>query len=353
MTPQPRRPESSIQLAPPETDLAYYTVAGSSYFLGAVGLLNSLRRVGEQAPLYIVDCGLTDVQRQRLGSRGTVVPADGGLHPYMQKASGPLAHPARVMVLIDADILVTRPLEPLLERARAGKIVAIEDFHNRDRFFETWSSLGLGEAVPSPYVNSGLVAFSWETGRAFLPLFAAMLRSLDLEHTGIHSGSLRYGVAAIAQSLPYFYPDQDLLNALLCTRFRGQTARIDRTLGPFPPFEGILPTRAGVELCAYGDGTIPFALHHTHRKPWLAPVPANAYSRLFSRLVTDPQACLPLTPDELPLRLTDRPLASVDRWRVATQHAARMRLRGRLRLRPRLQRLMARAGASSHVEVNS
>ena len=329
-----RTPEEfSVPLAAPENDLAYYTAANASYFPGAVALLNSLRRVGEQAPLFVVDCGLTAAQRERLSTCATLVPRHEGLHPYMQKATGQLAHPAEVMVFIDADILVTRPLDPLLRDAHAGRVVAFEDSHNPDRFFDEWSSPDLGKAHRSPYVNSGLFAFSWETGRAFLPLYAAMQRTLDLGSTLVHGGSL---------SDPHYFPDQDLLNALLCTRFGGQVTRLERRLAPFPPFDGVERATGGPALCTYADGVAPFALHHTHRKPWLAPVPANLYSELFALLVTDPQACLPLDPRELPLRLTNRPLARVDRWRASKQHAASKRLRGRLGIMPRIARLRAR-----------
>src|SRR5262249_13170614 len=97
-----------------ENHVAYYTVANASYFLGAVALLNSLRRVGETAPFFVVDCGLTAAQRERLSTRATIVPRHEDLHPLLQKATGPLARPAQIMVFIDADILVTRPLAPLL-----------------------------------------------------------------------------------------------------------------------------------------------------------------------------------------------------------------------------------------------
>lgn len=281
-------------LPSPELELAYYTVATAPYFLGVVALLNSLRRLGERAPLFVLDCGLTPAQRSRLAGAATVIPADADLHPYMQKAAGPLARPAEVMVFIDADVIVTRPLAPLLKDAAAGRIVVFEDFHNHDRFHAQWSSPELGLARQNPYVNSGFFAFSWETGRQFLPLFARTLQALDLTATLVHRGT---------PSDPYFYPDQDVLNAILCTRFEGHVTRIDRRLAPFQPFVGVEPAIGhdpaaahGAALCGYPDGVTPFLLHHTHRKPWNAPVPANPYSRLFSMLVTAPDACLPVAP---------------------------------------------------------
>lgn len=325
--------EFSVRLAAPQNDLAYYTVANASYFLGTVALLNSLRRAGEKAPLIVVDCGLTAAQRERLSTRAIIVPAHPDLHPLLQKATGPLAHPAEIMVFIDADILVTRPLGPLLEDAKAGRIVAFEDFGNRDRFFDEWSSPELGTARRQPYVNCGFFALSGETASHFLPLFCESQRTIDLASTHVGGGS---------QSHPHYFLDQDALNTLLCTRFDGQVTRLEGRLAPFPPFDGVELTDGDRTLCAYPDGVAPFALHHIYRKPWLVPLEANIYSRLFTMLVTDPQACLRIDPQELPLRLTNRRLARVDRWRASKQHAAHRRLRGKLKIRPRIARLRAR-----------
>jgi hypothetical protein len=338
MNPQAAESEPSIKLAPPERELAYYTVANAPYFVGAVALLNSLRRVGEEAPLFVVDCGLTADQRERLSSRATVIPRDGNLHPVVQKATGQLTRPAETMVFIDADILVTRPLDPIVQEAKTGRFVAFEDFYNHDRFFDEWSSPELGQAQRRPYVNSGLFAFSWDTAREFLPTFAAMQQRLDLAPTFINRPDM--------QAHPYFYADQDLLNALLCTRYDGRTTRFDRKLFPFQPFDGIELTSDGPPFCRDADGAAPFALHHIHRKPWLAPVPANAYSRLFTMLVSEPDACLRLNPSELPLRLRDHPLAPIDRLRVSSQQIVSQRLRGKLKIRPRIAGLRAHFNAS-------
>lgn len=322
-------------LPPAEHEVAYYTAANASYFISAVALLNSLRRVGEQAPLFVVDCGLTADQRSRLSTRATVIPHRGDLHPVLQKATGPLARPAELMVFIDADILVTRPLDSLLADAATDRFVAFEDFHNADRFFDEWSSPELGTARRQTYVNSGFFALSWEMASEFLPLFAELQRTVDIGRTFVHGGS---------ESYPFYFADQDLLNALLCARFDGRVTRLERRLAPFPPFTGIELTDRDNTLCTYADGVAPLGLHHTGRKPWLAPLPENAYTRLFTMLATDRQACLPLAPKELPLRLTNHPLGRVDAWRASTQYAANKRVRGRLKIRPRIGRLRARLG---------
>jgi hypothetical protein len=145
-------------------------------------------------------------------------------------------------------------------------------------------------------------------------------------------------------SYPLYFADQDLLNALLCARFDECTTRLDRRLSPFPPFEGVELSLGERTLCTYADGVTPFALHHTYRKPWLASLQPNLYSRLFTILMNDPQACLALDPRQLPLRLTNHRLASADRWRAATQNAVHVRVRGKLKVRPRIARARARTG---------
>ena len=43
---------------------AFYCVADARYFLGAVGMINSLRVLGHEETVYVLDCGLTDGQRE-------------------------------------------------------------------------------------------------------------------------------------------------------------------------------------------------------------------------------------------------------------------------------------------------
>ena len=43
---------------------AFYCVSDDRYFLGAVGLINSLRLVGHSEPIHLLDCGLTAGQAE-------------------------------------------------------------------------------------------------------------------------------------------------------------------------------------------------------------------------------------------------------------------------------------------------
>ena len=54
---------------------AFYCVADSRYFPGAVGLVNSLRLVGHREPILVLDTGLTDAQRPCSSRRPRSSPA--------------------------------------------------------------------------------------------------------------------------------------------------------------------------------------------------------------------------------------------------------------------------------------
>ena len=59
----------------PVPPVAFYCVSSRIYFLGAVGLVNSLRLIGHTEPIFLLDCGLTPAQRERIAPHVTLVPA--------------------------------------------------------------------------------------------------------------------------------------------------------------------------------------------------------------------------------------------------------------------------------------
>ena len=75
----------------------------------------------------MLDYGLSQAERELLAA---------GMHPrHGARGHDPVpaedrrarpAHPADVMVLIDADMIVTRPLTELIERAAQGRVLAVE-----------------------------------------------------------------------------------------------------------------------------------------------------------------------------------------------------------------------------------
>ena len=66
------------------------------------------------------------------------MPAPAGREPHTLKPALPLARPADVMVLIDADMIVTRTLRPLIEDAAEGRVVAFRN--HADRFVPEWGA---------------------------------------------------------------------------------------------------------------------------------------------------------------------------------------------------------------------
>jgi hypothetical protein len=50
------------------SDVTFFTVTDRNFFIGAVGLVNSLRLVGHEQRIFIMDCGLVEHQRDVLKS---------------------------------------------------------------------------------------------------------------------------------------------------------------------------------------------------------------------------------------------------------------------------------------------
>lgn len=306
---------------------AFYVVADAKHFLGLVGLINSLRLVGHAEPIYVTDCGLAESHRHRLADHVTLVEAGPADAPHLMKAVAPLAHPKDVMVLVDSDIIVTKPLTELVGDARSGKVVAFTDTINR--FDERWSELlGLGPLRQQPYVNSGLIVIERGIGETVLEQLAAGYARVDVKRTIVANGSSEY---------PFYYLDQDILNAVLMTYAREQLDLLDHALAPFPPFRGLQVVDEAALRCSYQNGREPFALHHILEKPWLSPTRWSIYSRLLARLLLGSDVAVPVRRDELPLRLEPGAIAWLEKRR-SDGFASFAGLRGRLGLRRALDR---------------
>jgi hypothetical protein len=292
---------------PGASGAAFYSVADDRYFLGAVGMINSLRLVGHAEPVFVLDRGLTSRQRDILEREVTIVPGPRDALPYVLKTIAPLRHPADVMVLIDADIVVTRPLDELIARAAEPRVVAIEN--DMDRFVPEWGELlGLGEVRRQPYVSSGLVLVGQPIGTGVLEQMDGLAERVDPALTVRSGGDPSY---------PLHYPEQDILNAVLSSRLDAdRTVPLSRRLAPYPPFPGVRVVDRRSLRCAYRDGTQPYALHHFGTKPWLEPARDGPYSRLLRRLLTGPDVPIPIGEGELPPRLRSGFRSWLDRKRV-------------------------------------
>jgi hypothetical protein len=258
---------------------AFYCVSSRPYFPGAVAVLNSLRMVGHREPLFVLDCGLDPVQRKLLTPHTTLVAAPSGVEPTLFKARAPLAHPAEVMVLLDADMIVTRPLSDLIEKAAEGSIVAFET--GRDRFFAEWGPLlGLGPIRRQRYLSSGFLCMARGVGTEVLRLVTDLQAHIDPDLLWWGSGR---------PSEPFCFGDQDVLNAVLSSRIAPDriVALQNRLLSELP-FEGLRVIDAARLRCAYADGLEPYLVHHILYKPWLDAPPHTPAVRLRRPLTARP-----------------------------------------------------------------
>jgi hypothetical protein len=302
----------------------FYCVSDSRYFLGAVAMLNSLRLIGHSEPVYVLDCGLTGSQRSLLSPHVTLVPGPEDTPPWLLKTIAPLRYPADVMVLIDADVIVTRRLTPLLAEAVRGKVVAFEN--RSDRFFAEWGEL-FDEGTPRPrqYVSSSLVCLSGALGLEILHLMASLRDRVDFSRTMWRDNVPDY---------PYLFADQDLLNAILAARVDGpRVVEVEDRLEAVVPYTGLSLTDEDALRCSYDDGTEPYVVHHFMPiKPWLEPTIPGVYSRLLARLLRGRNLELRVPDSELPAHLRPGLVAAARSWRRgglgARLRAARAR-RGR------------------------
>jgi hypothetical protein len=312
---------------------AFYSVSDSRYFLGAVALLNSLRLVGHREPIFLVDAGLTRTQREMIASHVTLIPAPKGAPAVFLKVLGPLTYPSDVAILLDADVIVVRPLTELIEAARDGRLVAfVNNKPNHDRFFPDWSStLGLGPLRRQPYLAAGQLFIPGPLNRRLLQPWKEGQGNVDIRRTWLGTGTL---------SDPFYFADMDVFNAVAAAQLKpDEIVTVEHRLAPHPPFADLLLVDKRSLLCRYSDGARPFLLHHVLAKPWLTATRSNIYSQMLSRLLLAPDVALRLTPDQLPLRLREGWLAAADRGRANVQAFVFTHGRevlGKLRLRTRL-----------------
>jgi hypothetical protein len=291
------------------------------YFLGVVGMINSLRVLGHREPIFLLDCGLAPGQRELVEPHVTLVPGPPEVPPYVLKTIAPLRHPAEVMVLIDADIVATRSLAGLIAQAREGRVIAPRN--DTDRFVPEWGELlGLGSVRRQPYLSSGLVFLGPGVGEHVLALMASLIDRVRLDLTFDQRNDPTY---------PFFYMEQDVLNAILASRVeRDRVVALPHRLVPNPPFPGLRRPNEATLRCAYRDGTEPYALHHFAVKPWLEPTFYSPYSRLLRRLLIRADVPVRVREGELPLRMRTGPRAWVSRTVISAYDLARWYLRDRI-----------------------
>src|SRR5215213_2047647 len=161
---------------------AFYCVADSRYFLGAVGLVNSLRVLGHDEPIRLTDCGLTPAQRRLLAPAVELVDAPPDTPPALLKTIGPTRHPADVIVQLDTDLLATRQFGELIAVAAAGKLIAFEN--KSDRWVPEWGQLlDLGELRRQHYLDFAALCMHSSIAAEVQPLIEDRQDRIDFEQT--------------------------------------------------------------------------------------------------------------------------------------------------------------------------
>jgi hypothetical protein len=283
---------------------AFFCVSNDRHFLGAVALLNSLRQVGHNEPFFLVDCGLTDRQRELVSGHVTLLSVTKDVHPMMLKLLGPLQVDPDVAIILDADVIAVRPLTDLIA---AKPVVFVNDWTSR--FEPEWIRLGYGRLTRIPYLNSGHMILPRASG--LVPLLQrGNERVLEIIRAEPEEGRWPSG--------SFHHLDQDVLNALISSLDPAAYVVSDEVA--YWPFEGSLE---GARL-----------LHHILAKPWLRPLRPSPYSREMARvLATGP---VEIAADEIPVRLRGGTRGSVARACASVQHTVRDHTRGKLGIRRRL-----------------
>lgn len=286
---------------------AFYCMSSDLYFPGAVAMINSLRLLGHREPIFLLDCGLTPAHREQLATEATIVDGPPDVPPYLLKTVAPVTHPATVMILIDVDMVVTRPLTELLDAAASGRVVAFRD--NLDRFVPEWGQLlGLGELTPRPYVSSGFVGLGGELGAGVMQRWDEGQRQPEYERSWFARAEPEYA---------FQFLDQDVLNAVICSLAGpDELMALDAELAPHQPYQGVRLADERSLRCEYRDGTQPYVLHQYLKKPWISPMYHGIYSRLLSRLWLADDVPIRLELEAVPLRMRPGALALIERKRV-------------------------------------
>jgi hypothetical protein len=279
-----------------------YTVSDAAFFPATAALINSLRLMGHKEEVCIGDAGLTGDQVDRLRAHVRVVPlaSTAPINPQLLK---PFAHqlgPTGIVIVIDSDMIVTRPLDDVVAMAERGQICAYAD-PERDRWFAEWQDLF---QLPGPprrqaYVSTNFVAFSVSAWPDLLKQWWEACGRVPSQRTLLRGA---------ANEDPLAQADQDALNAVLMSRIP------DDALTMLPADERPVPLRGRVQvrdvrrLACTLDGRPVRILHRGgKRKPWEPRswwhVRLDAYTKLFPRAVIAPDVPLRLSPRELPLWL--------------------------------------------------
>ena len=316
-------------------DVRFCTLADARYFPGLVGLVNSLRLQGHCEPISVLDLGLTDRQRQALASHCEFAPVPPGppRHAWLLEPVSCLARPAEIVVYLDADIIVTRPLDDLIERARDGRIVVFPDTQPDRRFDEWRGHFELSEPLRhQTYVNAGFLAVSTRRFPALLPRWS---RACELI-----IGRPTVKDDPTEMDSPIGLSSQDALNALLMSEVPAVAVDLQPVGTEVHRRQLAQVSVRDVHTleCSF-EGRPTTLLHHWGvPKPWdhaARGYTVNAYSTCLRRLLTGDDVAVRIDPREVPPWLRPGLLGVLAHCAVRYAVPAARRVRARLRSGPR------------------
>jgi hypothetical protein len=319
------------------SDVRFFTQADSRFFVAAVAMLESLERSGNRGRAYVLDVGLSIGERERLAALADILtlPTEAdGLHPMQMKATADLFWSSGIVVLLDSDMIVTAPLDDMVEQARAGRIAVHPDHDiTKGRQFPEWqTTFELAAPLrPQAYVNCVPMAISLDRWSSFFRRWrdACLRVPADWPTQGFNG--------------PFGLPAQDAMNAVLMSEIPEEAIWVgaaERTVHAdgLPHVEIVDPSTLD---CRY-RGARPVVLHYGlnpkawERSGWRRIRAADSYVRLLRHLLFERDAPIAIRSSEVPVWLRPR-VGPAAAHVIGLVNLVRVDLRNRARLRSRVR----------------
>jgi hypothetical protein len=322
-------------------EVRFITSADERFFVGCAAMLNSLRLVGNDGKAFVVDAGLRADQRGRLSRIAEVLTlpaALSGLHPLFAKFAADVFWSDGVVVLLDSDMIVTSPLDDLVEQAALGRIAVHPDHEiTRGRQFPEMSTTFELQAPlrPQRTVNTAPLALSLDHWPSFFERWRTACERLPPDWP--NRGFAPFGLA-----------DQDALNAILMSEISPEAIWIGRETRTVHA-DGLRDVEildARSLACRY-RGAVPVVLHYGlspkawEPAGWRRIRAGDAYVRLLRRLLFARDVQVRAAPNEVPIWLRPRGVGRAAAVVVGLVNFVRVDLRALARLL--LDRLFRRA----------
>jgi hypothetical protein len=285
-----------------QQEVTFYTIGDARYFLGVVGLLNSLRLTGHEQKIVVLDCGLTPKQRDLLSPHCTLfqMPKELATNPTQFKAFPYLLQPQGTVVIIDSDILVVRSLQGLIDTGKQGNICVFPDL-GINRYCQQWHEFFALSSPPrkQTYVNAGFIAFSTNYWPNLLERWWQACER-TFAHTTISEGA--------SHTSPCAAGDQDALNAILASEYPTEAlalqSKYEEIGGRF--LREVQIVNLQTLACKYCQNDITMLHSNGSPKPWEAKTVRSlvrrfAYVKLLRRLLTGTDVPIKVPTEDLPM----------------------------------------------------